>query len=366
MTTAISTLNLTYVTPRVIVIGSPYLSDTLVQLKQFLNERHKSRYRVFNLSNEPEYNIEIDLENVESFTFNAGNPCPLSRIAYFCTSVASFLNSHRENVIVVHCKTGKGRSCLLVACFLLHTGVCRTAEDAISLINQRRSPVFEDAISVPSQLRYVNYYELLLRLDEVSCKTYRLNLVRINTVPIFNSSITNAGCSPHLSVSVLAAASTTTDPSKDTHWFPKRVYNQLNYMDKSRIPRYRRDSVEYIDFFLSDNTVLVRGDVCLCFFSQQIDKMCQLYFNTSFIGSNHLVFDKNVIDLACDDARSLFFEDNFSIEVLLEPVDDCPAINRILNPRADKIIELEHKEEMEFMYKYGDTNILEELDDNFD
>lgn len=151
---------------------------------------------------------------------------------------------------------GKGRSCMLAACYLLHSGLFTSAEEAVSFLCRERSPLLLNALCVPSQVRYVNYYEALLRDDSPTAQTQerrvqhllRILHIRMTTIPQFSASILHAGCSPYLSISVLARR-TSSLPSNDLatqteQWFPKRVYSQLDHTPMRRpnlVPRYRSD-----------------------------------------------------------------------------------------------------------------------------
>jgi hypothetical protein len=237
-------------------------------------------------------------------------------IIQFCTVVDEYLNQNKENIVVFHCRTGKGRSCMLAACYLLHSGVCLTAEDAIDMVCRERTPVRLDALVVPSQIRFVYYYSALLQSPAVFEEaTYCLRTVRLSSVPRFSSSIVSAGCSPYLSLSVLARATDTTDK-----WYPKRVFNQLEHTSKKKLRRYVSGVDSHIDFDLTEKSqdgVRVRGDVCLSIFSKEKDeKMCQLYFNTSFVDNeNYLCFEKSSVDIACKDSSGYFFDKDFKIEL---------------------------------------------------
>ena len=41
-------------------------------------------------------------------------------VVEFCKDVDKFLKSDPENVVSIHCKAGKGRTGLMISCFLLY------------------------------------------------------------------------------------------------------------------------------------------------------------------------------------------------------------------------------------------------------
>lgn len=80
-----------------------------------------------------------------------------------------------------------------------------SAKDAVDLINMQRGP---EALTIPSQIRYVYYYEKLLRQDFKPMNTYQLVYARVHTVPKCTASIIHVGCIPYFTVHVAALPST--------------------------------------------------------------------------------------------------------------------------------------------------------------
>ena len=151
----------------------------------------------------------------------------------------------------------------MAACYLLHSGLFSSAEEAVSFICRERSPLLLNALCVPSQVRYAHYYEALLRDDSTAIHgqgerrvqhLLRILHIRMTTVPQFSASILHGGCSPYLSISVLAHRTSLSSSNDDAaqsqseQWFPKRVYSQLDYTPMRRsnlVPRYRSDEQVY-------------------------------------------------------------------------------------------------------------------------
>lgn len=57
----------------------------------------------------------------------------------FCEYVQQWMRSHEENMIAVHCRGGKGRSGTMICAWLLYSGICATAEDALDLFGSKRT-----------------------------------------------------------------------------------------------------------------------------------------------------------------------------------------------------------------------------------
>lgn len=105
-----TTLDLSYITSRVIVIANPYQNDQLAGLHRFLTAKHPNHYRIFNLTIEREYNLDQDLQNVSTFPIVRGTPPPLQLLVDICSSIEGYLNTHEENVAILHSPQGKGQS----------------------------------------------------------------------------------------------------------------------------------------------------------------------------------------------------------------------------------------------------------------
>ena len=162
-------LDLTYITPRLLAMAFPsvglegYYRNDLEQVQRFFRAYHPAHhYRVFNLCEERVYDGavlggEAYAACLHHFPFDDHNPPVLEMIHPFCVTLREWLESHPENVAAVHCKAGKGRTGLIVACALVHLGVVRSAEEALEYFGTRRTHDGE-GVTIPSQKRYVGYY----------------------------------------------------------------------------------------------------------------------------------------------------------------------------------------------------------------
>jgi len=247
---------------------------------------------------------------------------------------------------------------MVAACYLLHSGVCTSAAQAIAFVNRQRTPETLPAISVPSQIRYIHYYEALLRSESALTTSYRVTHIRIITVPSFSSALIDCGCSPTVSLSVLARSGAA---QTDVAWYPRRVFNQIEALNGIPPRRYSAERDTVVDIPLNKHNVIVRGDVCLAVFSEG-EKMCQLYFNTSFVKNQCLCFEKETIDMAAEDTFHYTFDANFKIEIAFQEVTDDPSLNVLGLQRPQNI----SKEEWEFIHCFGDTNIEERAEEDAD
>lgn len=169
-------LDMAYITAGIIAVGfrgahtsssilgytEANYQDLAEELIAFCETEHRGRYKIFNLCSEKLYDTSLLHDKVACFPFQGSNCPPLQLVAAFCESAHAWLKEGLENVVVVHCKGGMARTGLMISCLLLHLKFYPTAEESVNHYNQKRC-VESNGLNLPSQLRYVNYYETVLR-----------------------------------------------------------------------------------------------------------------------------------------------------------------------------------------------------------
>ncbi|GAA48647.1 phosphatidylinositol-3 4 5-trisphosphate 3-phosphatase and dual-specificity protein phosphatase PTEN [Clonorchis sinensis] len=98
---------------------------------------------------------------VAKYPFRDHNAPQFEQIIALCTDVAKFLDLDKRNVVVINCKAGKGRTGVMVCGCLLHLGLASCATDALKLYGEKRTDNGK-GVTIPSQRRYVQYYDTLL------------------------------------------------------------------------------------------------------------------------------------------------------------------------------------------------------------
>ncbi|KPI85919.1 putative tyrosine phosphatase [Leptomonas seymouri] len=164
-------LDLTYITPQIVAMGYPahgreyYIRNPIDEVERFFDERHPGHFCIYNLCSERYYDHVHRFHGCfRRFPFDDHNAPSLSLMLRFVLDAATFLRADEENVVAIHCKAGKGRTGIMVSCLLLYLYPDRfaTADAAIRFFNQRRTRDGE-GMTIPSQRRYVNYFESILR-----------------------------------------------------------------------------------------------------------------------------------------------------------------------------------------------------------
>ncbi|KAI7739285.1 hypothetical protein M8C21_017515 [Ambrosia artemisiifolia] len=168
-------LDLTYINDNIIAMGFPagdmssgifgyfegFYRNHMEEVIKFFETNHKDRYKVYNLCSERLYDASLFAGKVACFPFNDHNCPPINLIPSFCQSAYSWLKDDILNVVVVHCKAGKARTGLMICSLLLFLKFFPTAHECIDYYNQRRC-VDGQGLILPSQIRYVKYFERIL------------------------------------------------------------------------------------------------------------------------------------------------------------------------------------------------------------
>lgn len=81
----------------------------LAAVGHLMNRRHKNRFMVFDLS-EVSYPIDVLGDSVLSYSFPGSPSPPLGLLLKILVGLESWLRSDSQNVAVIHCITGKGRT----------------------------------------------------------------------------------------------------------------------------------------------------------------------------------------------------------------------------------------------------------------
>ena len=142
--------------------------NNISDVSAMLNEYHRSHFCIYNLSGRKyDYSI-FDPKNRQCVQdwcyFPDHNPPPLPLLLELLQHMHKFLMADPQNVVVVHCLAGKGRTGTIIACYMLYSGLFDKATEALNFFAFKRS-VTVSGVSYPGQVRYVTYTQKLLNSD---------------------------------------------------------------------------------------------------------------------------------------------------------------------------------------------------------
>ena len=162
-------LDMAYITERIIGMGFPATGcetiyrNNLTDLRAFL-DRYHGEYKIYNLCIEQGRIYQKNLwfeRKVGLFPFNDHAPCPIKLILDFCVDICLYLTCNPRAVAAIHCKAGKGRTGVMIVCYLLFSGLCQTSDEALAHYARQRT-LNNKGVTIPSQIRYIKYFETFL------------------------------------------------------------------------------------------------------------------------------------------------------------------------------------------------------------
>ena len=138
---------MSYITKRVIGMGFPSPGcETLYRnsLQDTKNcwEKYHQEYKIYNLYIEKNriYPQKYFLDKKEGlFPFNDHAPCPIKLILDFCVDICLYLSSNPRGVAAIHYKAGKGRTGVMIVCYLVFSGFCQKVDEALKHYAKQRT-----------------------------------------------------------------------------------------------------------------------------------------------------------------------------------------------------------------------------------
>lgn len=185
-------LDMAYISKRVIAMGFPstgcesIFRNSLSDVREFIKHYHnKGGAKIYNLCIEkdrvyPKSNFNNNKMNsldsfdsnslcdlnckVGFFPFKDHNPPPIKLILEFCVDISIYLIKNKDSIAMIHCKAGKGRTGLMIVCYLIFSELLPNADEALKHFAYMRTHN-NKGITIPSQIRYVKYFEMYLILN---------------------------------------------------------------------------------------------------------------------------------------------------------------------------------------------------------
>ncbi|XP_040847017.1 phosphatidylinositol 3,4,5-trisphosphate 3-phosphatase TPTE2-like [Ochotona curzoniae] len=305
-------LDLTYVTERIIAMSFPssgrqsFYRNPIKEVVRFLDTKHLDHYRVYNLCSEKGYNPKHFHNRVHRIMIDDHNVPSLSDMVEFSKEVTDWLDEDKENVVVIHCKGGKGRTGTMVCACLISSQLFYTAEDSLSFFGRRRtdqtSSTKYQGVETPSQNRYVGYFEKVKRVYHWDLPPRKI--LKPNKIIIYSIHSVGKGDGSDLNVQVLTK-------------------QKLIYSCSSKNCKIFHDiEMDRVIIDLS-NCPVVYDDVKMRFLSKKLpnyyDKCAFFFwFHTSFIQNNRLYLQRNQLDNPHKPKSWKIYHSQFAVEVYFD------------------------------------------------
>jgi phosphatidylinositol-3,4,5-trisphosphate 3-phosphatase and dual-specificity protein phosphatase PTEN len=158
---------MSYITPNIIAMGFPaqgfesIYRNSMSDTYRFLNTKHKDHHKIYNLCAERAYDEGEFTNTCQKFRFEDHNPPPFDMILSCCKDIHKYLDEDDKNVAAIHCKAGKGRTGLIICCYLVFARICQKAYEALVYYGRMRTKE-DKGVTIPSQIRYVYYFDFYI------------------------------------------------------------------------------------------------------------------------------------------------------------------------------------------------------------
>lgn len=95
----------------------------------------------------------------------------------------NLLLANPKNIVFLHCNAGKGRTGTGISSALLFCGMIHNAQDALKYYSHKRFINGCGGVTQPGQLRYVKYFEQVLKGEIKSAPSKVLKQIVLNFLP---------------------------------------------------------------------------------------------------------------------------------------------------------------------------------------
>lgn len=122
-----------------------------------MDDRHPNKYWVFNCSETTYEKSRFD-NRVSNYNWQDHHAPPFHLLFQLNEEMNNWLHADSENVIIMHCNSGKGRAGTACTSILLYSGFFDNIVDCAKLFGARRFTDELGGVSQPCQVRFLNYF----------------------------------------------------------------------------------------------------------------------------------------------------------------------------------------------------------------
>eukprot|EP01105_Mastigella_eilhardi_P006521 TRINITY_DN18064_c0_g1_i1.p1 TRINITY_DN18064_c0_g1~~TRINITY_DN18064_c0_g1_i1.p1 ORF type:complete len:655 (+),score=126.28 TRINITY_DN18064_c0_g1_i1:131-2095(+) len=180
-------LDLSYITDNILAMSFPAQGLTSVwrnhieEVERFLQTNHPNNFKIWNLTETP-YDYKGFTNKVLDYPFPDHHAPSLTMLFAIVNSIDMWLGCP-EHVAVIHCKGGKGRTGLVVVCYLLFACIFSDITMAAKHFAEKRSSTSK-GVTQPSQIRYLEYFSSIVAGDlKITPHPMRLQSIRFGPIP---------------------------------------------------------------------------------------------------------------------------------------------------------------------------------------
>lgn len=264
-------LDLSYITPRVVAMAIPgegirkMYRNSIDDVKNLLEAKHKNRYFLINISGK-RYDYSLFENKVAEYDWIDHQAPKLHTLFLICKKMYEHLNENENNVVIVNCKAGKGRTGTIICCFMLFVGLFNSVEKAFDYYSAKRFKSGE-GVSQPSQRRYVYFFYETLTTKVSYPLRILLESMYIKSVPFIEE---EQFFKPYYEICI-----NNTEEVSYT--------NKMPYSDQLKIYASKSDDVE---IFQSNEGIEICGDFTINLYNNKAlgdEPLGRISFNTAFL-----------------------------------------------------------------------------------
>jgi len=234
--------------------------------------------------------------------------------------VCAWILADPENVIIVHCNSGKGRTGTAICAALLFCGYLDNVDDSLRFYGHQRFTCGK-GVSQPCQLRYLYYFEAFYKGHVKSPAIKRLRGIQFDKVP----NISGGGCVPFF----------------DVYQCDGLHVDKIFSYPAAKHYKVQDGGVIFLLTEQQRQGWTLKGDIKILFrhagFSNET--FCRLMFNTAFIQNGNYI-KAGKMELSPEDIRKdkgKILPNDFKVYVFFDDFcSQCSSLNTAMKDLCDK------------------------------